>query len=84
MVSQEGDGYRIFWTAQRITLTEYSNNGKTKIGEYYVMLLDCLKEDLGEKKDSDWDIRAFSTDNARTHSSTIAMEKLHQSRFSLM
>ena len=65
----------IFWDANDILLIGYLEKGKTITGAYYAALLDQLAVQIKEKRQQKKVL--FHEDNARVHTSTIAMSKLH-------
>ncbi|XP_065658445.1 histone-lysine N-methyltransferase SETMAR-like [Hydra vulgaris] len=75
----------VFWDCCRVILIDYLQKGKTITGAYYASLLDKLKEQLAEK----WPHLQkkkilFHQDNAPSHTSSVAMAKIHELRFELL
>ena len=75
----------VFWDAEGILFTDYSENGKTITGEYYSNLLTRLDKTNREKK-PDWQKKKiiFHQDNAATHKSVLAMGKLRDLHYELL
>jgi len=75
----------VFWDAEGILFTDYSENGKTITGEYYSNLLTRLDKTNREKK-PDWQKKKiiFHQDNAPAHRSVLAMGKLRNLHYQLL
>lgn len=75
----------IFWDAKGILLIDYLPKGQTITGVYYASLLDKLKQKVNEKRPGLAKKKIiFHQDNARPHTSVIAMAKIHELGFDLL
>ncbi|XP_014289639.1 histone-lysine N-methyltransferase SETMAR-like [Halyomorpha halys] len=75
----------VFWDTKDILLIDYLPTGQTITRQYYANLLDQLQEKIREKRPSLASKKViFHQDNARPHTSAIAMEKLHELRYELL
>jgi transposase len=75
----------VFWDAEGILLIDYLEKGKTITGEYYSNLLTRLDEKNREKRPSLQKKKIiFHQDNAPTHKSDLAMEKLRDLYYELL
>ena len=69
----------VFWDAKGILLIDYLSTGQTITGQYYANLLDQLQEKIREKRPGLAKKKViFHQDNARPHTSVVAMAKLHE------
>ena len=42
-------GKSVFWDVHGIIFTDYLEKGKTMNSDYYIALLECLKDEIAEK-----------------------------------
>ena len=72
----------LFWDSRGVILIDYLQKGKTITGAYYASLLDKLKAELAEKRPHFQKKKIlFHQDNAPSHTSAVAMAKIHELRF---
>jgi histone-lysine N-methyltransferase SETMAR len=75
----------VFWDSQGIIFIDYLQKGQIVTEVYYSTLLNCLYEELQTKRPRLARKKViFHHDNAPTHTSTVAMAKLHELRFELL
>lgn len=75
----------VFWDAHSIIFIDYLEKEKTITGEYYVMLLDKLDEEIKKKRPRLKKKKIlFHHDNAPAHSSVKAMVKLDSLGYELL
>ncbi|XP_014274434.1 histone-lysine N-methyltransferase SETMAR-like [Halyomorpha halys] len=75
----------VFWDAKGILLIDYLPTGQTITGQYYTNLLDQLQEKICEKRPGLARKKViFHQDNARLHTSAIAMAKLYELSYELL
>ena len=75
----------VFWDSHGVILIDYLQKGKTITGEYFAPLLDTLKAELAEKQPHLQRKKIpFHQDNAPSHTSAVAMAKIHELRFKLL
>ncbi len=76
---------KVFWDVREIIFIDYLEKGKTINGEYYVALLQCLREEIKEKCPHMVKKKVlFHHDNVPAHTSMIEMSKLHDLCFKLL
>lgn len=76
---------QFFWDSQGIIFIDYLQKGKTITGAYYAALLDNLKVTLLEKRPRLARKNVlFHQDNTPSHTSAVAMSKLHELGFELV
>lgn len=75
----------VFWDSHGIIFIDYLEKGKTITGAYYASLLDKLKEEISKNRPHLQKKKVlFHQDNAPSHTSTVAMAKIHELRFELL
>lgn len=75
----------VFWDSHGVILIDYLQKGKTITGAYYASLLDKLKAEIADKRPHLQKKKIlFHQDNAPSHTSTVAMAKIHELRFELL
>ncbi|GFY14470.1 mariner Mos1 transposase [Trichonephila clavipes] len=75
----------VFWHSHGIILIDYLQKGKSLTGAYYASLLDKLKAELtGKRLHLQKKKILFHPDNALSHTSVVAMAKIHEFRFELL
>lgn len=75
----------VFWDSRGVILIDYLEKGKTITGAYYATLLDKLKAEIEEKRPHLQKKKIlFHQDNAPSHTSMVAMAKIHELRFELL
>lgn len=75
----------VFWDSHGVILIDYLQKGKTITGAYYASLLDELKAQIAEKRPYLQKKKIlFHQDNAPSHTSAVAMAKIHELRFELL
>ena len=75
----------VFWDSHGIILIDYLQKGKTNTGAYYASLPDELKAQIVEKRPHLQKKKIlFHQDNAPSHTSVVAMAKIHELRFELL
>ena len=75
----------VFWDSHGVILIDYLRKGKIITGTYYASLLDKLKAELAEKRPHLQKKKIlFHQDNAPSHTSAVAMAKIHELRFELL
>jgi len=75
----------VFWYANGILLIDYLEKGKTITRAYYAALLNQLAVQIKEKRSHLAKKKVFfHQDNARVHTSSIAMSKLHELKYELV
>ena len=75
----------VFWDSHGVILIDYLQKGKTITGAYYASLLDKLKAKIAEKLPHLQKKKIlFYQDNAPSHTSAVAMAKIHELRFELL
>ena len=75
----------VFWDVKDILLIDYLPTGPTIMGQYYANLLDQLQKTISEKRpDFTRKKVIFRQDNARPHTSVVAMAKIHELRYELL
>src|SRR5436190_23921294 len=75
----------VFWDSHGVILIDYLQKEKTITGAYYASLLDKLKAELAEKRPHLQKKKIlFHQDNASSHTSAVAMAKIHELRFELL
>ncbi|GFU99756.1 mariner Mos1 transposase [Trichonephila clavipes] len=74
-----------FGDSHAVTSIDYLHEGKTITGAYYSSLLDKLKAELAEKGPHLQNKKVlFQQDNATSHTSAVAMAKVHELRIELL
>lgn len=75
----------VFWDAQGIIFIDYLEKGKTINSDYYIALLDRLKNEIAKKRPHLKKKKVlFHQDNAPCHKSMKTMAKLHELGFELL
>ena len=75
----------VFWDSHGVILIDYLQKGKSITGAYYASLLDKLKAELAEKRPHLQKKKVlFHQDNAPSHTSAVAMAKIHELWFELL
>lgn len=75
----------VFWDAKGILMVDYLPKGQTINGAYYANLLGMLNEKIREKRPGLARKKIiFHQDNARPHTSIVAMAKIHELRYDLL
>ncbi|GFW18407.1 mariner Mos1 transposase [Trichonephila clavipes] len=75
----------VFWDTHGIILIDYLKRGKTINSDYYVALLERLKDEIVEKRPYLKKKKVlFHQDNAPCHKSMKSMAKLHELGFELL
>ncbi|GFX07664.1 mariner Mos1 transposase [Trichonephila clavipes] len=75
----------VFWDSHGVILTDYLQKGKTITRAYFASLLDKLKAKLAEKRPHLQKKKIlFCQDKAPSHTSMVAMAKIHELRFELL
>jgi len=75
----------VFWDSRGVILIDYLQKGKTITGAYYASLLDKLKTEIAEKRPHLQKKKILlHQDNAPSHTSAVAMAKIHELRFELL
>jgi len=75
----------VFWDSHGVIFIDYLQKGKTITGAYYASLLDKLEAELAEKRPHLQKKKIlFHQDNAPSHTSVVAMAKIHELRFELL
>jgi [histone H3]-lysine36 N-dimethyltransferase SETMAR len=75
----------VFWDAHGIIFIDYLKKGKTINSDYYVALLERLKDEIAEKRPHLKKKKVlFHQDNAPCHKSMKTMAKLHELGFELL
>ncbi|GFU41928.1 histone-lysine N-methyltransferase SETMAR [Trichonephila clavipes] len=82
----------VFWDRHGVILIDYLQKGKTITGfllritnHYYASLLDKLKAELAKKRPHLQKKKImYHQDNAPSHTSAVAMTKIHELRFELL
>ncbi|GFV30199.1 mariner Mos1 transposase [Trichonephila clavipes] len=74
----------VFWDSHGVILIDFQK-GKIITGAYYASLLDKLKAELADKRPHLQKKKIlFHQDNAPSHTSVVAMAKIHELRFKLL
>ena len=73
----------VFWNTKDILLIDYFPTGQTITGQYYANALDQLQEKIGEKGQVWQGKVTFLQENARPHTSVIAMAKIYELKYEL-
>lgn len=69
----------VFWDAQGILFIDYLQKGQTINSEYYIALLDRLKDEIAKKRPHMQKKKnLFHQDNAPCHKSIVTMAKFNQ------
>ena len=80
----ERDG-NCFWDSPGVILIDFRQKGKTIAGEYYVSLPDKMKAEISDKLPHLQKKKIlFHQDNAPSHTSRVAMAKVHELRVELL
>jgi len=75
----------VFWDAYRIIFIDYLEKGKTINSDYYIALLERLKDEIAKKRPHLKKKNVlFHQDNAPCHKSMKTMAKLHELGFELL
>ena len=75
----------VCWDRHGVILIDYLQKGKTITGAYCASLLDQLKAELAERRPHLQKKEIlFHQDNAPSHTSAVAMAKIHEFRFELL
>lgn len=75
----------VFWDAQSIIFIDYLKKGQTINSDYYVGLLEVLKDEIAKKRPHLKKKKVlFHQDNAPCHKSLKMMAKLHELSFELL
>lgn len=75
----------VFWDSHGVIFIDYLQKGKTITGAYYASLLDKLKAELVEKRPHLQKKKILlHQDNAPSHTSVVAMAKIHELGFELL
>ena len=75
----------VFWDAQGIIFIDYLQKGQTINSDYYIALLDRLKDEIVKKRPHLKKKKVlFHQDNAPSHKSMKTMAKLHELGFELL
>ena len=76
---------RLFWDTHGIIFIDYLKKGKTINSDYYVALLERLKDEIAEKRPHLKKKKVlFHQDNAPCHKSMKSMAKLQELGFELL
>ncbi|GFW82721.1 histone-lysine N-methyltransferase SETMAR [Trichonephila clavipes] len=74
-----------FWDSYGVISIDYLRKGKTITGAYYASLFDKLKAELAGKQPHLQKKKIlFHQDNLPSHTSAVAMAKIHELRFELL
>jgi len=74
----------VFWDTHGIIFIEYLEKGKTINSDYYITLLECLKDEILKKRPHFKKKKVlFHQDNTPSHKSMNMMAKLQELRFEL-
>ncbi|GFV30672.1 transposable element Tcb2 transposase [Trichonephila clavipes] len=76
-IEEKSDG-DCFWDSQGVILIDYLEKGKNTTVAYYASLLDKLKAELAEKWPHLQKKILFHQDNALSHTSVVAIGKIHE------
>ena len=75
----------VFWDSHGVLFTDFLEKGKTITGQYYSTLLDRLKLEMASKRPHMSKKKPLIIqDNAPSHTSTVAMAKMHNLCFALL
>jgi len=75
----------VFWDAHGILFIDYLEKGKTINSDYYIALLERLKDEIAEKRPHMSKKKVlFHQDNAPCHKSMKTMAKMHELGFELL
>lgn len=75
----------VFWDARGIIFIDYLEKGRTINSDYYIALLDRLKDEIAEKRPHLQKKKVLlHQDNAPSHKSVKTMAKIHELGFELL
>lgn len=75
----------VFWDAHGIIFIDYLEKGKTINSDYYIALLERLKDEIAKKRPQLKKKKVlFHQDNAPCHTSKVTMAKLNELHFQLL